>query len=143
MNQAKTRREPCRDERRRACQNIRPEEHGTKHRWLGTKAEYLKAWSQPGALTGGLNYYRASQIGPPVGGTGPVGDPELLKLAPINVPTLVIWGEKDTALLTGNLTGLEAYVSQLTVRRISEGTHWVVHEYPDLINKYLHEFLLR
>ena len=26
---------------------------------------YLEAWSQPGALTGGLNYYRAAQIGPP------------------------------------------------------------------------------
>jgi pimeloyl-ACP methyl ester carboxylesterase len=28
---------------------------------------YLEAWSQPGALTGGLNYYRAAQIGPPTG----------------------------------------------------------------------------
>ncbi|HUF90736.1 MAG TPA: alpha/beta hydrolase, partial [Candidatus Limnocylindria bacterium] len=27
--------------------------------------EYLKAWSQPGALTGGLNYYRAARVGPP------------------------------------------------------------------------------
>src|SRR5437867_5650092 len=29
---------------------------------------YLEAWSQPGALTGGLNYYRAAQVGPPVDG---------------------------------------------------------------------------
>src|SRR3970282_73334 len=27
------------------------------------KAAYLQAWSQPGALTGGLNYYRASRFG--------------------------------------------------------------------------------
>ena len=26
---------------------------------------YLAAWSQPGALTGGLNYYRASPLHPP------------------------------------------------------------------------------
>ena len=34
---------------------------------------YIEAWSQPGALTGGLNYYRASQVGPP---TGPSDKPE-------------------------------------------------------------------
>ena len=28
---------------------------------------YLEAWSQPGALTGGLNYYRAARVGPPTG----------------------------------------------------------------------------
>src|SRR5215510_13155592 len=28
---------------------------------------YIEAWSQPGALTGGLNYYRAARIGPPAG----------------------------------------------------------------------------
>ena len=27
-------------------------------------------------------------------------------MKPIETPTLVIWGEKDTALLTGNLNGL-------------------------------------
>ena len=37
-------------------------------------------------------------------------------------------GEKDTALLTGNLNGLDAYVKNLTVRRVPDGTHWVIHE---------------
>jgi pimeloyl-ACP methyl ester carboxylesterase len=32
------------------------------------KQAYIKAWSQPGALTGGLNYYRAAQVGPPAPG---------------------------------------------------------------------------
>ena len=44
----------------------------------------------------------------------------------IRVPTLVIWGEKDTALLAGNLNGLDQVVPKLTVKRIPEGTHWVV-----------------
>ena len=37
------------------------------------------------------------------------------------MPTLVIWGEKDTALLTGNLEGLDKYVPQLTIKRIADG----------------------
>ena len=104
---------------------------------------YLAAWSQPGALTGGLNYYRAAKVGPPA----PEGDmesrksPRDLYAEPIRVPTLVIWGEKDTALLTGNLIGLEPYVADLTIKRIPEGSHWVVHEEPELINAYIREFI--
>src|SRR5712692_4075932 len=65
---------------------------------------YLEAWSQPGALTGGLNYYRAAQVGPPAGATAaaPAIDPKSLA---VKVPTLVIWGEKDPYLLTGSLDG--------------------------------------
>ena len=33
------------------------------------KKAYIEAWSQPGALTGGLNYYRAARVGPPAGGS--------------------------------------------------------------------------
>jgi epoxide hydrolase 4 len=100
------------------------------------KAAYIEAWSQPGALTGGLNYYRASQVGPsstaaPAPASGPM----------INVPTLVIWGEKDTALLTSNLVGLEQFVPQLTIKRIPEGTHWVVHEKPADVNRYIRDFI--
>src|SRR5690348_8353231 len=32
------------------------------------KQAYIKAWSQPGALTGGLNYYRGNETGPPAAG---------------------------------------------------------------------------
>jgi pimeloyl-ACP methyl ester carboxylesterase len=108
---------------------------------------YIKAWSQPGALTGGLNYYRANRVGPPPtqagegngASTGNVAlDPATLT---VKVPTLVIWGEKDTALLTGNLDGLEQFVPQLTVKRVPEGTHWVIHEKPEEVNGYIREFI--
>lgn len=89
---------------------------------------YLEAWSQPGALTGGLNYYRAMRSGAP-------------DVPRISTPTLVIWGEKDSALLTGNLDGLEEHVEHLTVRRIPEGSHWVIHEYPQLVNAHIRAFL--
>jgi pimeloyl-ACP methyl ester carboxylesterase len=102
--------------------------------------EYVAAWSQPGALTGGLNYYRASRLRAPVAGieAPPAAIPAL---NPITVPTLVIWGEKDTALLTGNLEGLDAHVRKLTIQRIPDGSHWVVHEKPELVIRHIREFL--
>jgi len=112
------------------------------------KQAYIKAWSQSGALTGGLNYYRANRVGPPASGQSsdasetPQGsfgvDPSKLT---VKVPTLVIWGEKDTALLTGNLDGLDQFVPQLTIKRIPEGTHWVIHEKPAEVNGYIREFI--
>jgi len=53
----------------------------------------------------------------------------------------VIWGEKDTALLTGNLEGLDKYVPHLVIKRIPEGTHWVIHEKAEEINGYITEFI--
>jgi pimeloyl-ACP methyl ester carboxylesterase len=106
---------------------------------------YVEAWSQPGALTGGLNYYRASGVGPPpspAATSTPVSTP-----APptpplmVRVPTLVIWGEKDTALLTGNLNGLDRYVPKLTVKRIPDGTHWIAREKAPDVNRMIREFL--
>ena len=106
------------------------------------KEAYIEAWSQPGALTGGLNYYRAARIGPPAPGDAnaanfAAGMPSLN----VNVPTLVIWGEKDTALLTGNLDGLDKYVPKLTIKRIPDGTHWVIHEKPALVSGHIREFI--
>lgn len=106
------------------------------------RAAYRAAWTQPGALTGGLNYYRASGIGPPTGEAGDRSHRTPRATAPvIDVPTLVIWGEKDTALLTGNLDGLDQYVTNLTVHRIPDGSHWVVHEFPDQINETIRAFI--
>jgi pimeloyl-ACP methyl ester carboxylesterase len=107
-------------------------------------AAYVDAWSQPGALTGGLNYYRASGIGPPNPGADTPAPATPASATPplvVKVPTLVIWGEKDTALLTGNLTGLDEYVPQLTVRRIPDATHWVVRERPAEVNRLIRAFL--
>lgn len=92
---------------------------------------YVAAWSQAGALTGGLNYYRAARFVPAEA------------VRPVTTPTLVLWGQRDTALLPGNLEGLEEYVLDITVRRIPEGTHWVVHEHPEVINAAIRELVGR
>jgi pimeloyl-ACP methyl ester carboxylesterase len=101
---------------------------------------YIEAWSQPGALTGGLNYYRAAHLGSFTGESDDSlsADPSLFMVA---VPTLVIWGEKDKWLLAGNLEGLEKYVPNLTIKRIPDGSHWVIHEKPGLVNSYIREFI--
>ena len=108
-----------------------------------TRALYREAWSQPGALTGGLNYYRASRLEPPLpGGTLDISGIDPARFV-VNVPTLVIWGERDKALLTGNLDGLEEFVPDLTVRRIPDASHWVVHERSDEVNDHIRAFLAR
>ena len=54
---------------------------------------------------------------------------------------MVVWGEQDQALLTGNLEGLEQYVEELTIKRIPDGTHWVIHEQPKLVNSLINDFI--
>lgn len=99
---------------------------------------YIKAWSQPNALTGGLNYYRATRVdaleGKPM---PPLDDSRLI----VKVPTLVIWGDKDIYLLTGLLDGLGKYVPQLTVEHIPDASHWVIHEKPETVNRYILDFI--
>ena len=105
---------------------------------------YINAWSQPGALTGGLNYYRAGGLKPPTQGEDMkylTDDPLKLKSVMINVPTLVIWGEKDTALTTYNLDGLDEYIPDLKIERIPEGSHWIVNEQSSNVNLLIRNFL--
>ena len=106
------------------------------------RAELVQAWSQPGALTGGLNYYRASPMYPAT-----AGDPGAAKLRleakdfMVRVPTLVLWGERDTALLPGLLDGLDACVPDLKVVRAPDASHWIVHEKPDPVCGEIEKFV--
>lgn len=106
------------------------------------RAELLEAWSQPGALTGGLNYYRASPLHPPAPGDEGA---KKLRFEPkdfmVRVPTLVLWGERDTALLTGCLDGLGECVPDLTLKRVPDASHWIVHEKPELVCSEIEGFV--
>ena len=90
-------------------------------------------------------YYRASPLYPPVSEadrTRIQGIAELPReIFSVSVPTLVIWGEADTALLPALLDGLDQYVEDLTIKRIPDGSHWVVHEQPAKVIRYIREFL--
>jgi epoxide hydrolase 4 len=103
------------------------------------RTAYREAWSQEGAISAGLNYYRASPIKLPgeEGFPFPPPEPDQIRT---EVPTLVIWGERDTVLLPSLLDGLGEFVPNLTVKRI-DASHWVVHEQPELVNRYIREFV--
>ena len=106
------------------------------------RAAYVAAWSRQGALTAMLNYYRASPLYPPSGddrgAAGIALDPANFR---VEVPTLVIWGMRDGALLPGNLRGLEQCVPDLRIERIPEGSHWVIHERPGEVNALIRAFV--
>jgi len=44
-------------------------------------------------------------------------------------------------LLTGNLEGLDRFVPDVTVRRVPDASHWVVHEQPELVESAIREFI--
>lgn len=105
---------------------------------------YKEAWRRPGALTAGLNYYRASPLYPPAPGGSADHIPDLQPADfTVHVPTLVIWGEQDTALLPGLLDGLDACVPDLRIERIPQGSHWVLHEFPGRVAGLIRQFIGR
>jgi pimeloyl-ACP methyl ester carboxylesterase len=96
------------------------------------RQQYLAEWSQPGAFTAMLNWYRAaSLVIPPPGLTMPIPEWLLKAVRKVEIPTLVIWGMKDSALLPIQLDGLDTLVDDLTVVRIPDAGHFAPWEAPD------------
>lgn len=86
--------------------------------------------ARPGALTAMLAYYRANM--------------KLLAAeptVPIRVPTLMIWGEADTALGVELTEGYDGLVDDLTLLRLPGVSHWVQQEAPDAVNAALAKWL--
>jgi pimeloyl-ACP methyl ester carboxylesterase len=112
--------------------------------WLSNtlREQYRALWRQ--GLDGALNYYRASPLRPPTGGSDAI---HTLVLPPqavtIHVPTTVLWGERDVALPIALLDGLEAFVPALEVRRVSDATHWLIHEQPQVVARTITELVSR
>ena len=106
------------------------------------KQQYLADWSQPGGLTAMLNWYRGSKLlVPPPGLTVPLPDWLLKAFPKIQVPTLVIWGMKDAALLPVQLDGLDELVEDLSVVRLPNAGHFAPWEAPDEVAAALEPFL--
>jgi pimeloyl-ACP methyl ester carboxylesterase len=92
---------------------------------------YKDAAAKRGALTAMLNYYRN------------VWQQGLLNYnwGVLEVPTLMIWGENDTALGKELTYGTEAYVRDFQIKYIPNCNHWVQQEQPQLVNQYMREFV--
>jgi len=106
--------------------------------WLtdAVRGRYRALWDA--GLSGGLNYYRSTPVRPALPLEGITLPPAAFT---VGVPTLVIWGLGDTALLPGLLDGLEDWVPDLRVERVADATHWVVHEQPELVERLVCDFL--
>ena len=87
----------------------------------------------PGALTAMVNYYRASRH--------MLRTPRPFLARRIDTPTLVIWGEADTALGLELLDHIEPLVEDLTVHRLPGVSHWVQQEAPEQVNDLLAAWL--
>jgi pimeloyl-ACP methyl ester carboxylesterase len=106
------------------------------------KQQYIAEWSQPGAFNAMLNWYRAAKVMvPPPGLTVPLPDWLLRAFPKVRVPTLVIWGMKDSALLPLQLDGLDELVDELTIVRVPEAGHFAPWEAPDEVAAAIVPFL--
>jgi pimeloyl-ACP methyl ester carboxylesterase len=106
------------------------------------KRQYLADWSQAGALTAMLNWYRASKlVVPPPGISVPLPDALLKLVKDIHIPTLVVWGMADSALLPIQLEGLDEVVDELTIVRLPGVSHFAPWEAPDEVAAALAPFL--
>jgi pimeloyl-ACP methyl ester carboxylesterase len=94
-------------------------------------AKYKEAWSQPGAMTAMLNWYRALIR----------HMPKLSQEPRVRVRTLMLWGMKDVALSHRMARPSMDYVDDGSLIFFPEATHWVQHDEADAVNQYLLDFL--
>jgi pimeloyl-ACP methyl ester carboxylesterase len=106
------------------------------------KPVYLEQWGQPGAMTAMLNWYRASAVQVPAMDETPER-PAFLDgpFPPLKMPTLVIWGLGDQALLPVQLEGLEAMVPDLTLKTLEGVGHFAPWEAPEKVTGAMREWL--
>lgn len=100
-------------------------------------AVYRRNASQPGALTAMINWYRAffrHRFTP--------AQRRALN-TPIDIPTLMIWGEQDAALGKELTYGTEKLVKDFTIRYLPDVSHWVQQEAPNAVNQIMAEWLSR
>ena len=115
---------------------------GSAPAWLTdeVRAQYRALWQQ--GLQGACNYYRASPIRPPREGdpgAQAITLPE--SMLTVGVPTLVLWGMDDPALMPGLLDGLPGWIPRLQVQLVEQASHWIVHAPPERVAQELQRFL--
>lgn len=80
----------------------------------------VRAMSEPGALTAGINWYRAIPLSDLRGGR-----------QKISVPTMYVWSDGDPALLARGAYATAQYVTADYRFEILSGSHWIPEEQPD------------
>jgi pimeloyl-ACP methyl ester carboxylesterase len=106
------------------------------------RQHYLDDWKQPGALTAMLNWYRASKLVVPL--PGEAAKAPLWTRAPfpkLSMPTLVVWGLKDSALLPVQLGGLHDLVDDLRLITSPSAGHFIPWEEPGTVTAAIRDFI--
>jgi pimeloyl-ACP methyl ester carboxylesterase len=118
-------------------------ERGIEQGYLdeGDRERYRAAWGRPGALTGGLNYYRAARMGEQVQFGQPPEAQARLRSMRVEVPTLVIWGGDDRFLLPGLTDGLEEWVPDVRIEVLPGAGHWIPQERAEEVSALIRGFL--
>jgi pimeloyl-ACP methyl ester carboxylesterase len=93
---------------------------------------FKQAWSQPGALTGGVNWYRALFRSWLQG---------RLEIPTVHTPALLIWGDQDVALTKRTAEWTRRYVPNMTLKYVKGASHWVQQDSPETVNRYMLDFL--
>lgn len=100
---------------------------------------YAGAFSQPGALTGGLAYYRA--MGRRMAAARQAGAVPSEDSRPVvTAPTLIIWGRKDPALGESLADPGDTLVPNRRIEWIDDASHFVQSDAPDRVNELLIDF---
>ncbi|MBK6793591.1 MAG: alpha/beta hydrolase [Anaerolineales bacterium] len=97
--------------------------------------EYKKAWSQPGALTGMLNWYRNIFRG----SLRSIFQKKSARR--VSIPTLILWGKNDVALSHEMVQPSLELCDNGSAVFFENATHWVQHDEANKVNKKLIEFL--
>lgn len=95
-------------------------------------AQYRNAWSQPGALTAMINWYRAlfrTRV--------------KFQDKTVRVPTRILWGERDDFLLTEMAHESLRYCTDAELFTFANATHWLQHEEPARVSELLIDFFRR
>ena len=89
---------------------------------------YVQAWSNPGALTAMLNYYRALRL------------KKWTRPARVRQPLLLVWGTRDVFLERSGAVASLKLCDQGRVLWLEGATHWALMEEHEKVNAALGEF---
>jgi pimeloyl-ACP methyl ester carboxylesterase len=92
-------------------------------------AQYRAAWSQPGALTSMINWYRAA-----------FRYRSKFPDSTVHVPTRILWGERDAFLLSDMAHESLRYCDSAELYTFANASHWLQHEEPARVSDLLIHF---
>jgi epoxide hydrolase 4 len=88
---------------------------------------YREAWSNSGAVTAMINWYRA------LFRARPAMPPDLH----VHVPTRILWGRRDRFLLPEMAQASVAFCDSAELTYFADATHWLQYEEPHAVNAAL------